>query len=285
MQKDKIGLGLITCDRYNFLEKSLLSVFKATSGLDDNFFKFILIDDTSSPIPEGSYDFANEFNLEKIHTTGEEGVGIAKNKALKALIDADCEHIFLMEDDVEMLDASIFEKYINASRITGIKHLNFALHGNHNRDFNSNPTPRRTINYPDNETRIVLYPNILGAFSYYHIDVLNEVGLIDEQFYNALEHVDHTYQIIKAGYHPYFRWFADIEGSEKYLKDIVPDHMNSKIRSEQDFVENFMKNHDRFVSKNNFAVVYGKGPIENTYTEEEVVKNLQEIWKKHHYKE
>jgi hypothetical protein len=71
MQKDKIGLGLITCDRYNFLEKSLLSVFKATSGLDDNFFKFILIDDTSSPIPEGSYDFANEFNFEKIHTTGE----------------------------------------------------------------------------------------------------------------------------------------------------------------------------------------------------------------------
>jgi hypothetical protein len=46
-----------------------------------------------------------------------------------------------------------------------------------------------------------------------------------------------------------------------------------------------MKNHDRFVSKNNFAVVYGKGPIENNYTEEEVVKNLQEIWKKHHYKE
>jgi hypothetical protein len=53
----------------------------------------------------------------------------------------------------------------------------------------------------------------------------------------------------------------------------------------KDFVENFMKNHDRFVSKNNFAVVYGKGPIENNYTEEEVVKNLQEIWKKHHYKE
>jgi hypothetical protein len=104
---------------------------------------------------------------------------------------------------------------------------------------------------------------------------------MDEQFYNALEHVDHTYQIIKKGYHPPFRWFADVEGAEEYLKDIVPDHQNSKIRSQEDFVQNFFENHERFVKKNNFAVVYGHGPVENEYTEEDVVRSLQEIWKNH----
>jgi len=104
---------------------------------------------------------------------------------------------------------------------------------------------------------------------------------MDEQFYNALEHVDHTYQIIKAGYHPPFRWFADVQGSENCLKDIVPDHQQSKIRSEEDFIKNFLSNHDKFVEKNKFAVVQGRGPAENDYSEEEVVKNLQEIWKNH----
>jgi GT2 family glycosyltransferase len=278
MQKNKIGLALITCDRYNFLQKSLTSVLKHTNTFESNFFKLIVIDDTPPSLRDNSV--YEGLGVEVIHTQGKEGVGRAKNYGLKGLSDAECEHIFLMEDDVEILDHKIFDLYIKAAKTTGIKHLNFGLHGNHNRNLNGDPVSRRIINYPD-QTKIVLYPNILGAFSYYHIDTLKDVGLIDEQFYNALEHVDHTYQIIKAGYHPHFRWFADVQDVENYLKDIVPDHQNSKIRSQEDFAENFLKNHERFVKKNNFAVVQGYGPVENEYTEEEVVKNLQEIWKNH----
>ena len=284
MLKNKIGLGLITCDRYDFLEKSLSSILRAASDMDKNLFKLVVIDDSPLNDRKDRSDYPCASNLDGIEVIftekGKEGVGKAKNYALKSLIDAECEHIFLMEDDIEMLDSSVFDLYINTSRITGVKHLNFALHGNHNRDLNENPISRRVINYPD-QTKLVLYPNILGAFSYYHIDTLKSVGLMDEQFYNALEHVDHTYQIIKKGYHPPFRWFADVEGAEEYLKDIVPDHQNSKIRSQEDFVQNFFENHERFVKKNNFAVVYGHGPVENEYTEEDVVRSLQEIWKNH----
>jgi glycosyltransferase involved in cell wall biosynthesis len=271
MQKNKIGLGVITCDRIDFLQKCLNSVQEHTKSLKD--FELIVINDGFEGLE------SNGFNT--INTTGKTGVGNAKNIALKHLIEHNCEHIFLMEDDVQILDSNVFDVYIKTSKITGVKHLNFALHGNHNKDLYGNFTIRRVINYPD-DTKLCLYPNLLGAFSYYHIDVLNASGLMDEQFYNALEHVDHTYQIIKKGFHPPFRWFADVFESQNLLSDIVPDHQQSKIRSDEDFISNFFKNHEKFINKNNFSVINGQGPAENMHSEEEVVKNLQIIWKNHH---
>jgi GT2 family glycosyltransferase len=268
MQKDKIGVGLITCDRPDFFKKSLAS-------LKNNYdLTIVVVDDGLNAVIDETCEVSG------IKTTGKIGVGASKNKALKFLIEAECEHIFLMEDDIEITNSEVFNFYIKTAKETGVKHLNFALHGNHNLDLARNPIKRKIINYPSS-AKIALYPNILGAFSYYHIDVLNSMGLMDEQFYNALEHVDHTYQIIKAGYHPPFRWFADIEGSENYLKDVVPDHQESKIRSQEDFMKNFMKNHERFMKKNGFSVLAGIGTPENEYTEEQVIESLKNIWKSH----
>lgn len=264
----KIGLGLITCDRPNFFEKSSSSLFKLDCIK-------VVVDDGENKVTT---------ILDKIDTERpKSGVVKAKNKALNHLLSQECEHIFLMEDDIEILDEKVFELYINASESTGIKHFNFGLHGNHNLDYLGRPNIRKTINYPNN-TKINLYPNVLGAFSYYHKDVLNKVGLMDENFYNALEHVDHTYQTIKEGFHPPFRWFADVEGSRSYLKDIVPDHQQSKIRNEADFMKTFQSALDIFIKKNNFSVVQGYGPSEKIVSEQELLNNLKEIWKNHHKK-
>lgn len=264
----KIGLGLITCDRPDFFKKSSDSLFKLDCIK-------IIVDDGKNKVST---------LLDKKDTkTPKSGVGKAKNIALQHLIDEDCEHIFLMEDDIEILDEKVFELYIKASESTGIKHFNFALHGNHNLDYLGRPNVRKTINYPNN-TRINLYPNVLGAFSYYHVDVLKDIGLMDENFYNALEHVDHTYQIIKKKYHPPFRWFADVEGSRSYLKDIVPDHQQSKIRNESDFMKTFQTALDVFINKNGFSVVQGYGPQEKVFSEKEVLDNLKEIWNLYHKK-
>ena len=264
----KIGLGLITCDRPDFFKKSCDSIYKLDCIK-------VVVDDGESKVST---------LLDKIDTDHpKSGVGKAKNKALEFLINQECEYIFLMEDDIEILDEKIFELYINASKSTGIKHFNFGLHGNHNLDYLGRPNVRKTINYPDS-LKINLYPNVLGAFSYYHIDVLKDVGLMDENFYNALEHVDHTYQIIKKFYHPPFRWFADVEGSQIYLKDIVPDHQQSKIRNEENFMKTFQTALDFFIKKNNFSVVHGYGPTEKLYSEEDVLNSLKEIWKIHHKK-
>jgi len=262
--ESKIGCGLITCDRIDFFQKS-------SSSLDKLDCVKIIINDGEQNVSSNITTFKTKMP--------KSGVAKAKNMALKYLINENCEHIFLMEDDIEILDEKVFDLYINASKSTGIKHFNFGLHGNHNLDYLGRPSIRTTVNYPDN-IRINLYPNVLGAFSYYHKDALKKVGLMDETFYNALEHVDHTYQIIKKGYHPPFRWFADVEGSRSYLKDIVPDHQNSKIRNEKDFQEKFFDALKKFISKNGFSVVQGHGPSEKIYSEQECLNELRNIWKK-----
>ena len=269
MQKNKIGVGIITCDRSDFFVKAHTSLRKALKNYPRHM--IIIVNDGSDDIQDPQYTVCI--------TTGKEGVGKSKNAALKHLMDNHCEHIFLMEDDIEIVDPNVFNEYIKTANATGVKHLNYALHGNHNRDGYGNPIIRKTVNYPD-DTKVDLYLNLLGAFSYFHRSVLDEVGLIDEDYYNAMEHVDHTYRIIKAGYHPPFRYFADVHGSNKMLKDIVPDHQQSKIRNETNFQDTFKKGIDLFIEKQGFSVVGGYGPLEKSYTEEECIKSLKEIWKK-----
>ena len=269
---EKIGIGLITCDRPDFFKKSFFSLFDIVQKKTE--IEYVIVNDGKDKLPI--------YPINYIETNGYTGVAKAKNKALEYLIDNGCEHIFLMEDDVEITDKNVFELYIKASKKTGIKHFNYGLHGNHNKTHLGEPNILRTIKYPNTDVSVDLYPNVLGAFSYYHIDVLKDVRLMDENFFNALEHVDHTYQIIKKGYHPPFRYFADVSGSRNYLKDIVPDHQQSKIRSEKNFQQTFKKGLDVFIQKNNFSVVNGYGPTEKVATEEETIKCLKEIWKKYH---
>ena len=71
-------------------------------------------------------------------------------------------------------------------------------------------------------------------FSFFTREVLEKVGYIDEQFYNAWEHVDHTYRIALAGYHPPFWWFADIADSEKYLEEAPGAIDNSSIADKKE---------------------------------------------------
>lgn len=241
--REKIGLGLITCNRENFFKKSYKSI--PEEKLDE----FIVISDGKQ------YDYLSSIPTYFRQHRENLGVGKSKNEALQYLLEKNCTHIFLMEDDITIQDDSVFDAYIQASKDTGIKHFNFALHGNYNLDSYGNPVVKKTVQYPS-KASISLYHNVLGAFSYYHSDVLNDVGLMDENYYNAMEHVDHTCEIIKAGYHPPFRWFADIANSQNYLKDIVGEHKDSEIRKDPDeWRRNFMKACAYFQDKQRFSVL------------------------------
>ncbi len=45
------------------------------------------------------------------------GVGITKNDALRYLLDKDCEHIFLIEDDRVAMFTALFEKALEEIRL------------------------------------------------------------------------------------------------------------------------------------------------------------------------
>jgi len=224
----KIGVGIITCNRPAYL-KSLLDSLPQDCNIDE----LIVVNDGKplsneiASIGDG-YDFShvawiqNEINL---------GVGKSKNKALKYLYEKGCDYIFLIEDDMVILDPNIFDEYIKASKISGIQHFNygpgspfnrkqkiqgFDLHNRHLLEEETEPNPRLVIDYRD--CKISLYQHVTGTFSFFTKRVLETVGYIDENYHNAWEHVDHTYNIIKANLHPPFWWFADIFNSHKFIE-------------------------------------------------------------------
>jgi len=230
----KIGVGIVTCNRNEYL-KGLL----ATLPMDQIDVLAVVNDgkaENKIDIP-GTW-LQNEVNL---------GVGKSKNKLMKHLYDAGCDYIFIIEDDMLIKDKNVFMKYIEAYQESGIQHFNygpgspfnrkqtiqnFDIHNRHLLDQHSPPNPRLIVEYPN--ARIALYEHTVAMFSFFTKEVLEKVGYIDEQFYNAWEHVDHTYRIALAGYHPPFWWFADIADSDKYLSEAPGAIDNSSIADKKE---------------------------------------------------
>ena len=134
----KIGVGIVTCDRPEFFTKCRDSI------KDDTFDHIIVIND--------GFDEVVDPRSEVIKTSGREGVGKGKNKALKYLHGQGCDYFFLLEDDMIILDNRVFAKYIDAHKISGIHHFNygpgspfnrkqqikhFDLHNRHELDYHS----------------------------------------------------------------------------------------------------------------------------------------------------
>jgi len=254
MESEKIGIGVITCNRQGFFERCIRSLPTGHTT--------VVIND-GKPYAEEAYPpwvtkvTQHEYN---------KGVGPAKNEAMKFLYEHKCDHIFLLEDDIEIVDPSVFDLYIETAKRSGIYHLNYGGHGGGNRDKDGNVVVRKTVE--TNGTKVDLYRNILGAFSYYFKGIVKHVGYMDEKFHNAWEHVDHTQQCIAKGLHPPFWWFADAHRSYDYIRDIKANHEGSEIRKDQrNWMENLQRGAEYYKSK------WGWAPTETVDTGEEYAVN------------
>lgn len=269
---EKIGVGIITCDRPLLLEKCYNSVAKCPF-IDEG----IIVNDgkcLDQITPQTDMEIPDWWGWHE--TDGYTGVGKSKNHALRYLMETGCDHVFLIENDIFIKDISVFEKYIDASKASGIQHFNFSQHGNANKipmDF-IDPNVRMIVDYKT--CRVSLYYHCVGAFSYYSKKCLDTVGLMDERYYNACEHVDHTYQIIKAGMHPPFWAFADIEESWKYLGDDGWSIETSTISSNPNH-QQMMQDADKiFVSKH--GCVPMKVPIIHNDSMGSYLKEIKNKW-------
>jgi GT2 family glycosyltransferase len=217
-RSNRIGIGIITCNRKHFFEKLINSI----PEVDE-----VVVVNDGKPYDNSTYP--NKIS-EIIQHKNNKGISKTKNDALRFLMNHNCDHLFLLEDDIALNDQAIIEKYIKASRVSGILHFNYAYHGFLNRGKNGEPNPRKIVVYPE-DVKITLHKNVTGALSYYRRDVIAKVGLMDEKYKNVIEHVDHTFQIIKHGFHPPFRWFADIEESYSMVLELdinLKESMNAK---------------------------------------------------------
>jgi GT2 family glycosyltransferase len=271
----KIGVGIITCNRPEYLANLLATI-------PNNIIDEIVV------INDGKR--LDGFDLDKgvmLDNPQNLGVGKSKNRALKHLYEKGCDYMFLLEDDMLILDKRVFEKYIEASQRSGIQHFNygpgspfnrkqdiknFDLHNRHLLNQHSEPNPKIVIDYGKG-VKISLFEHTVAMFSFFTRKVIEKVGYIDEAYYNAWEHVDHTYCIIKAGYHPPFWWFADIYNSEKYLTEAPGAIDNSSIANKQEqWLKNVTNGREIYLKK------HGHYPNQPPYvSKEDVIKELKKI--------
>lgn len=236
---NKIGVGVITCNRENFYKQCIDSI----PSVDE----IVVVNDGN---PYAGYTTKP---TEVIEHDCNKCVGVSKNDALKYLISKNCDHIFIVEDDMRIKNSDIFMKYIHTAEESGIWHLNFAYHGNGNMR-NGAPAPLMTIPYK--KESISLNANCVGAFSYYYKGVIDQIGYIDEYFKNCWEHVEHTYRIIKKGLHPPFWCFADVAKSYDYIQELGVVQDTSIIRKSDDW-NRYMQDGAAY-----FKIIHGVAPLE-----------------------
>lgn len=269
-----IGVGIITCNREDYFRNCY-------NSLPHDLIDHIVVVNDGKPINcdihKGEW-LQNEVNL---------GVAKSKNKALKHLYKKGCDYLFLIEDDMLILKREVFDEYVKASQISGIQHFNygpgspfnrvqtikdFDLHNRHLLDQHSPPNPKAIVCFSPTCT-ISLFEHTVAMFSMFTRKVIEEVGYIDENFFNAWEHVAHTYDIIRAGMHPPFWWFADIDKSHHYMTEAPGAIDNSSIANKKEqWTKNVMEGREYYKKK------YGHYPNQPPYSSKtEVVASMLAI--------
>ena len=268
--KDSIGVGMVTYNAEDRIKQS----GKTIPGWVKHF---VIVNDGTpydeSVYPEHAHVIQHEVN---------KSVGQAKTTAIDYLMEQGCDHIFIIEDDILIQDEKVFDKYIQTSLNTGVKHLNYALQGPANKkgakgfenleerakqEGLTDPNPRQIVKYPGG-FEVALYLNSVGAFSYYQREVLEKIGGFDEVYKNAWEHVDHTMDAFKKGFTTPYWWFADINESWKYIKDIEGCIENSTIGHTPEWNQNYQRGFLHFKKKHGF------GPTEVPDTPPELLQNV-----------
>lgn len=225
----RIGLGVATFNRPRFLDKALRSVNEHLSDVVDVFY---VHDDASDRKFFAEYQRAFK-RLPQAHlqiSATNQGVAASKNAMLQEMLDDGCDYLFLMEDDLIVKSPDAVLGYIEAMRQSGSQHLSYGWHGPANRGGPN--VSAYTIDY---------FPHSIGAWTAFTKGCLEAVGLFDENFVCAWEHVEHELRLIQAGLcgpiaaaHK----FPDAAGSLNWIDEQPGSIEKSSIRPRADWQDN-----------------------------------------------
>lgn len=152
------------------------------------------------------------------------GVARSKNKCIKALYEAGCEHFFLADDDVHPLVEDWWQPYVKSKE----PHLMYQF-----KLPNKSSSDMQEL-YRDDE--IVAYTHTRGAFIYFTREVVDIIGGFDAQYeLYGFEHPDFTNRIHNAGLTTHRA--MDVVGSDKLLycydQDAPPPVSKQRLKSLQ----------------------------------------------------
>lgn len=167
-------------------------------------------------------------------------VAKAKNLCMQRLLDRGCDWLFISEDDVVVQSEMAVTGYIDACTSSGLEHLSFAHHGPAN-------AGKQAVVRSDGVT---LWPEYVGAWCVYSRRSLLDCGLLDENFVNAFEHVEHTLRLGLKGYTTFGRSAAaDATRSQSWIHEIPGSIENSSIRKMPDWAQNIRDAESYWIAK------------------------------------
>lgn len=236
----RMGLGIVSFDRPDILSNLLNNLDYFSWGGART--RLVVIDEPYSKDKYRNIKFQCDHEV-LFKKRG--GVGSAKNIVLNYMLSRGCEHIFIMEDDILLKSEKVCESYVHYAKGIGVPHLNFALHG----PLNKGRGRWLTWSRGSKLDTIWVFPDCVGAFSYYTSEIIDVVGGFDENFFNAWEHVEHTWRISLTKRTPPFWYFMDHPESANLLQEIDSAIENSVIRSSSEHHSNIRKGRSYWVKK------------------------------------
>jgi hypothetical protein len=177
-----------TCQRLRFLRR-YLPHFARFCARDPRFSVLVALDGTEAE----TLGFCEEWGVPLLYSDAREGVGLSKNRVLERYPDFD--YYFFLEDDVELVDGSVFPAHVELSRASGIHHLSLFECGG--------------VRKPTGESVVAGHQVVEGLFgsadfSFYTGVGLSQVGGWHPRFaeYRRWGHTEHSYRFYRAGLAP-----------------------------------------------------------------------------------
>jgi hypothetical protein len=179
---------ITTCQRLKYLRR-YLPHFARFCAADCRFQLLISLDGTEPEV----LAFCDEWQIPLVYSDEREGVGIAKNRVLDRFSDFD--YYFFLEDDVELVDGSVFPGHVAVAQSSGIHHFSLFRQGG----------ARKPIAESIVDGRRIIHCLYGGAdFNFFTGEGLRQVGGWHPRFaeYRRFGHTEHSYRFVRRGLAP-----------------------------------------------------------------------------------
>jgi hypothetical protein len=172
------------------------------------------------------------------------------------MLAAGADWLFLCEDDLIVQSPDAIRGYLSAAATSGMHHLSFAHHG-----------PANAGGAVEVDETISYYPHSIGAWCLYSRESLETVGLFDESFNCAWEHVELSLRLARAGFTSGAYRYADATGSQDWISEIPGSIEKSSIRPRPDWQANIRNGliYWRDAKPDTFGDLFGEGTMLHDY--------------------
>jgi len=179
---DKIGIGICTYNRANLLKFMITNVLKFAPKKA----KIVIADDGST---DNTANVVKEFKKITYISGPNEGQIRNKNRLLRKL--SDCDHIFIVEDDLLFKHGNWAQLFIAANKASSIQHFTFSPPGLYGKCLAESKFGNIIIRHPEFDG---------GAFAYYSKEVLEKCGGYCPEFRGyGWGHCEYSERIWRSG--------------------------------------------------------------------------------------